>query len=381
MTDYYKVLGLEKGASKAEIKSAYRELVKKYHRLSKTDDSAKTKLQELNQAYVVLENDAKRESYDKYGTSDFGSTQQQQYYSGGSGFDARGFESFGRGGAGFDIFDMFDDLMGKGNTATQNVWQPIRGSDIKYNMSITLEEAFSGIETEISFSAPTKCSGCKGLGSKATSTKDCNNCGGRGSILTQHGFFQIKQTCSYCNGSGKIIKDLCKECSGEGRVNKNRKIKISIPKGVQHENHIKLTGEGEAGIRGGASGNLFVVISIKQHSIFKVRDDCLYCKLPISFSTAALGGNISAETIDRESIEITIPPGTQNDHRIKVTGKGMPRLRSQERGDLFVDVYISVPKTLTKQKRTILTELQALEQSENGGNQKSLFEKVKDIWR
>jgi molecular chaperone DnaJ len=380
MTDYYKVLGVEKGASKADIKSAYRELVKKYHRLSKTDDIAKTKLQELNQAYVVLENDAKRESYDRYGTANFEAAQQQQQYYSESGFDGKGFETF-RNSSGFDIFDMFDDLMGKNSGTNQNTWQSIRGADIKYNLSISLEEAFSGIETEISFSATSKCSGCNGFGSKSGSTKNCNNCNGRGNILTQHGFFQIKQTCPNCSGSGKIIKDLCKECSGEGRVNKHRKIKISIPKGVQHENHIKLSGEGEAGSRGGAPGNLFVVISIKQHSIFKVKDDCLYCKLPIPFSTAVLGGKVSAETIDRESIEITIPPGTQNNHRIKIAGKGMPKLRSQERGDLLVDVYVHVPQTLTKQKRAILTDLQELEQNENGGSQKSFFEKVKDIWK
>ncbi len=375
MTDYYKVLGVEKGATKAEIKSAYRELVKKYHKLGKTD-----KLQEINQAYSVLEKDEKRNNYDKYGTADFGAAGQQQYYSN-SGFDPKGFDAFARGSGGFDIFDMFDDLMGKSSAGSQSIWQPKRGADMKYNMSISLEDAFSGIETEIAFAAATKCSPCNGLGSKDTSTKDCNSCKGRGNILIQHGFFQIKQTCPNCDGSGKLIKDLCKECSGEGRVNKQRKIKISIPKGVQHENHIKLSGEGEAGIRGGRSGDLFVVISIKQHSIFKVKDDSLYCKLPISFATAALGGKVTAETIDRESVEITIPPGTQNDHRIKIAGKGMPKLRSQERGDLFIDVYVSVPKSLTKQKKAILTELQELEQNENGGNQKSLFEKVKDIWR
>jgi molecular chaperone DnaJ len=275
---------------------------------------------------------------------------------------------------------MFEDLMGKSSTNTQGAWQPRRGSDIKYNMSISLEEAFTGIETEISFAAATKCSGCKGFGSKAGATKDCHKCRGNGNILMQHGFFQIKQTCPHCQGAGKVIKDLCGECSGEGRVNKHRKIKISIPKGVQHENHIKLSGEGEAGTRGGESGNLFVVISIKPHSIFKVKDECLYCKLPIPFSTATLGGKITAETIDRESIEITIPPGTQNDHRIKIQGKGMPKLRSQDRGNLFVDVYVMVPKTLTKQKRAIIAELQDLEQKEEG-TQKSLFEKVKDIWK
>jgi molecular chaperone DnaJ len=377
MTDYYKVLGIQKQASKAEVKSAYRELVKKYHRLSKTDDGAKAKLQELNQAYVVLENDEKRAIYDKHGAAGFNQAQQSQ---GSSEFDPRNFDAFGKSGN-FDIFDMFEDLMGKNGGNSQGSWQPRRGSDIKYNISISLEEAFTGIETEISFSAATKCSGCNGFGSKAGATKNCPKCKGHGSVLMQHGFFQIKQTCPHCQGAGKVIKDLCTECSGEGRVNKHRKIKISIPKGVQNENHIKLSGEGEAGTRGGETGNLFIVISIKPHAIFKVRDECLYCKLPIPFYTAALGGTITAETIDRESIEIKIAPGTQNDHRIKIQGKGMPKLRSQDRGDLFVDVYIMVPKTLTKQERDIIAELGALEQNHAGGNPKSLFEKVKDIWK
>lgn len=379
MTNYYEILGVEKGATKAEIKSAYRELVKKYHRLSKTDSSAQEKLQKINQAYGVLENDTKRASYDKYGTAEFGAG-QQSYET--SGFDQRGFDTFRGGGGPFDIFEMFDDLIGKRAAGSQGIWEPKRGSDIKYNMSISLEDAFSGIETEISFSALSKCIACNGFGSKKSSIKDCDNCRGTGSIIMQHGFFQIKQTCPNCNGGGKIIKDLCKECAGEGRVNKSRRIKISVPKGVQHENHIKLQGEGEAGVRGGSAGNLFVVISIKPHAVFRVKDDSLYCKLPISFTTATLGGVVNAETIDRESLKIQIPPGTQNDHRIRISGKGMPKLRSQDRGDLFIDIFVSVPKTLTKQKQALLSELQKLEQNEEGGaGQKGFFEKVKDIWK
>lgn len=378
MANYYDLLGVGKNASKEEIKSAYRKLAKEYHKRGKTDQSAQEKLKEINQAYEVLENDQKRAAYDRYGTADF--SQGQQSYSGGN-TDFSGFSEFYTGGRreGMDIFDIFDDLMGMGQTGAQPDATSRKGSDIKYNMSISLEDAFFGIETEISFSAASKCEKCKGSGSTSNTVKECNQCKGTGSIIMQHGFFRLKQTCPQCKGAGKMLKDVCRDCSGEGRVNKARKLKVSVPPGVQTGQHIKFSGEGEAGVRGAQSGDLFVAISIKEHSDFKLKGSDLYSRVPISFATAVLGGQVRIKTVGGETAELKVSPGTQSEQRVKVGGFGMPKLKSQDRGNLFVDLYVDVPKRITDKQRELLLKLKRLE--EESEDEKGFLDKVKDIWK
>lgn len=380
MANYYDVLGVGKSASKDEIKSAYRKLAKQYHKLSKSDPSAQEKLKEINQAYEVLENDQKRATYDKYGSAEF-SPGAYQASPQGSGFS--GFSGFYTSSSkeGLDIFDIFDDLIGMGQTGGQAEEVTRRGSDIKYNVNISLEDAFFGIETEISFSAGTKCDRCKGSGSTSNTVKECHHCKGMGTILIQRGFFRLKQTCPHCKGSGKVLKDLCKDCSGEGRVNRTRKLQVSIPKGVQSGQNIKLTGEGEAGTRGAPSGDLFLVISIKEHSIFKVKGADLYSRVPMRFTTAVLGGKVRVATISGEDIELKVEPGTQTEQRVKLAGIGMPKLRSSERGDLFVDLYVHVPKELTPKQREFLLKLASFEEGKETEDDKGFLDKVKDIWK
>ncbi len=377
--DYYEILGVSKTASGDEIKKSYRKLAMQYHPdTNKGDSTAEAKFKEISEAYEILKDENKRAAYDRFGHSAFSQ-------GGGGGPGAGG---FGRGGfhsAGFqsgdfsDLFgDFFSDMMGGGRR--QKPSMNTRGADLKYNLTITLEEAFKGIEKAISFSCATKCGDCSGKGSKAEiSFTTCSYCNGNGAVRIQQGFFAIEQTCSACGGSGSQIKDPCPKCSGKGRCEGKKTINVSIPAGVEDSNRIRLSGEGEAGTRGGPPGDLYIFVTIQPHDIFKTEGSNIHCMVPVSYPIATLGGEVEVPTIDGSKIMLKIPEGTQNADRLKLKGKGMSKVRSSLRGDMIAHIFVEVPKSVNKKQREIIEalgkELEAQKDSESG-----LFNKMKNLW-
>jgi len=371
--DYYQILGVSKTASQAELKKAYHKLAKQYHpdNAAAEDKNAEKKFKELSSAYDVLKDEQKRAAYDRFGHDSFQNSQA-------------------RGGAGThngnpfnadinDIFgDFFSDFMGGGRRKPAS--SKVRGSDLKYNLTINLEEAFHGVQKNVSFSSEVKCDICHGSGSeKGETVITCDVCGGMGATRIQQGFFMIEQTCHKCQGNGQIIKNPCKKCHGMGRYHKQRNLSINIPAGVENATRIRHTGEGEAGIRGGDSGDLYVDIAIKPHDIYKVDGTNLHCKLPISFVNAALGGEIEVPVIEGGKVNLTIPAGTQNADQLRLRSKGMSKIRSNIRGDMIAHVHVEVPKNLSKRQRELLEEFkkESINEKENDG---SFFNKMKSLW-
>ncbi len=378
--DYYQVLGLAKGASADDIKKAYRKLAMKYHPDQNQDNKdAEAKFKEISEAYEVLKDEQKRAAYDRFGHQAFA-----QGGMGGSGGSRGGH----RGQAGFngqfqDIFgDFFSEMMGGQAGSSQKRSGEVRGSDLKYNVSISLEEAFAGVDKNISFTSAVKCSPCKGSGSADVSSSGantCQTCGGRGVTRVQQGFFAVEQTCYSCQGSGQIIKNPCKKCNGAGRYNENRTLLVNIPAGVEEGTRIRLASEGEAGGRGGGSGDLYIFVSILTHPIFKTEGASLHCKLPVSFVMATLGGELEVPTIEGGKIKLKIPAGTQNGDRLKIKDKGMSKYKSSTRGDMYAHIHVEIPKTLTKRQKELLEELDK-EFSNTSSGDKGFFEKMKNLW-
>ncbi|MGX6959730.1 MAG: molecular chaperone DnaJ [Rickettsia endosymbiont of Pentastiridius leporinus] len=369
--DYYKILGVSKTASQAELKKAYHALAKQYHpdNAAAGDQEAEKKFKEISNAYDVLKDEQKRAAYDRFGHDAF---QQQSRGGGGShgGFNADINDIFG---------DFFSDFMGGGRRQRPTSGK-VRGSDLKYNITINLEEAFHGAEKNISFSSEVKCDTCHGSGSeKGEAVITCDACGGLGATRVQQGFFTIEQTCHKCQGNGQIIKNPCKKCHGMGRYNKHRNLSINIPAGVENGTRIRHTGEGEAGMRGGNNGDLYVDIAIKPHDIYKVDGTNLHCKLPVSFVNAALGGEVEVPVIEGGKVTLTIPAGTQNGDQLRLRGKGMSKIRSTIRGDMLAHIHVEVPKNLSKRQRELLEEFkqESANEKENDG---SFFNKMKSLW-
>ncbi len=370
--DYYEVLGVSKGADQAELKKAYHKLAMQYHPDRNPNNAeAEQKFKEINEAYETLKDAQKKAMYDQYGHAAFSNG------GGGGGHQRQG------GGGAFhadinDIFgDFFSDFMGSGGRRQSS--PQIKGSDLKYNLKITLEEAFHGISKNINFSTAVKCSSCNGHGSEDKhSTTTCNSCSGRGTTRIQQGFFTLEQTCGSCQGSGHIIKNPCKKCQGSGRHNGTKNLMVNIPAGVEDGTRVRLTGEGEAGVRGGSSGDLYVVVSIKPHDIYKVDGDNLHCKIPLSFTKAALGTEIELATIEGDKVKLKIPAGSQSGDQLRLRGKGMSKIRSSARGDMFVHLHIETPKNLTKRQKELLEELDKELESEN--NEASFLDKMKSLW-
>ena len=376
-TDYYTLLGIAKTASEDEIKKAFRVKVKEHHpdRNSDKPDAEET-FKAINEAYEVLKDPQKRAAYDRFGHD---APQGGGFGGGGQGFNPDGF-----GSAFSDVFDdLFGDFMsgggrrgqGGGNRAT-------RGSDLRYNMSVTLEEAFSGREAEINIPSAVSCDGCSGTGAEGGSQPStCPTCQGAGRVRAQQGFFTVERACPTCSGRGQIIKNPCKVCAGSGRTQKERKLKVNIPKGVETGTRIRLTGEGEAGLRGGISGDLYVFIEVKKHSIFEREERDLYCDIPVSMTTAVLGGTIEAPLLDGGATRVTIPAGSQSGKRLRLRGKGMPSLRGKEYGDLYIDLEIETPVNLTARQKEIIEEFQTIEKDTNNSpHSKDFFTKVKGFW-
>jgi len=356
--DYYEILGIGKKASDDEIKKAYRKLAMQHHPdRNPGNPEAEKKFKEATEAYEVLKDAQKRAGYDTYG---------HEAAQGGFG-GGRGGQGQGNDFSGFDfndIFSNFSDIFGEmgGSRQGKKKSSAIRGSDVRYNIEITLSEAFSGVTKNISFSIPSQCDTCKGLGSEnGDKPSDCTTCQGSGKVRMQQGFFIVERACGACNGSGQIIKNPCKTCRGEGRVNKEKKLAVKIPAGVDDGNKIRLSGEGEAGSRGGPAGDLYVFVSIKKHGFFNRDGDDIYCEIPIKFTTAALGGSLEVPIIDDSKAKLQIPEGTQTGQQFRLKGKGMTVLSAGgRRGDMFIKVFIAVPKKLSAEEKSLLVKLDGL---------------------
>lgn len=371
--DYYEVLGVQKNATAAELKSAYRKLALKYHPDKNPGDAtAEKNFKEINQAYEILKDDQKRAAYDQMGHAAF-----QQGGAGGPGGNP-----FGEGGFG-NFSDIFNDFFGDfaaGGGNGHGRQTHIKGADLRYNMTISLEEAFSGKKTEISFAAAGKCDTCDGTGSRSKKTTTCHTCNGTGRVRVQQGFFAMERTCSACNGTGHIIKDPCSDCHGTGNVRKERELSVNIPAGVENGTRIRLAGEGEPGSRGGPPGDLYIFLNVKNHSIFSREHNDLYCKIPIKFTLAALGGEIEVPSIEGNKVTLKIPEGTQSGDKFRLKSKGMHRLRSTARGDLFVNVQVETPVKLTAKQKELIQEFEKEETDKSSPKSSGFFKKVTDLW-
>lgn len=357
--DYYKILGVEKSASKEEIKKAYKQLAKKYHPdLNKGDDGSSEKFKEINEAASVLGDDNKREQYDQFGTT-------AESFGGRGGFDFGSFDFSDFMGGSFDFGDIFDQFFGGGSTGIfggRRRRSPSRGSDLRYDMEITLEDAAFGTTKNIVIPRMEKCERCDGTGAQAKSDIiNCETCHGTGvekrTQRTPFGLFQSTTTCSKCGGEGRIVKDPCPVCDGEGRVKKTRKIEIKIPAGAETGTKLRITGEGEAGEKGAAAGDLYVVLYVQEHDVFERDGNDLFIEVPVSFVTAALGGEIDVKTL-KGNAKLKIPSGTQSNTVFRMRGKGLPSLRGYSTGDQNVKVIIEVPKKLSTRQKELLKEFE-----------------------
>jgi molecular chaperone DnaJ len=363
--DYYEILECARSADDGIIKSSFRKLALKFHP-DKNSGSAEAELRfkELNEAYQVLSDPNQRAAYDRYGHAAF-------EHGRGPGFGADFASSM------TDIFEeFFGDIMGRGS---HNAAQ--RGADLRYNLDITLNEANTGKTTDIRIPVASSCEACKGSGAKAgTQPVACPTCQGRGRVRAQQGFFTMEHTCPSCHGAGIIIKDPCKACHGQGRVMQERKLSTQIPAGVEDGSRIRLSGEGEAGLRGGPPGDLYVFLSIKPHKFFQRQGADLYCRVPIAFTKAALGSTMEIPTVDGGKTEIKVPEGTQTGEQVRVKAKGMPVLRSKHRGDLYVQIMVETPRNLTKKQRDMLAEFAQTEKEATHPESSGFFAKIAEFF-
>ena len=370
--DYYEILSVEKTAAEEEIKRSYRKLAVKFHPDKNPDDPhAEEKFKELGEAYDVLMDGEKRAAYDRFGHAAFA----QGTAPGGGFHDPFDIfrEVFGGGGG---IFETFFGGGGGGSGEDRS-----RGSDLRYDMQITLEEAAAGVEKEIEVRKLDACDRCRGSGAEAGSrVVTCPSCGGRGQVITSRGFFQVSQTCPRCRGGGQIVEKPCPDCGGEGRLEKPSRIKLKIPAGIADGSRLRSTGNGEAGIRGGPHGDLYVVIHIQEHAIFHRDEDNLYCEVPIPFSLAALGGEVPVPTLDGRA-QVRIPAGTQSGQMFKLRSKGIVNVNGRSRGDLLARMIVEVPTKLNTEQKQKLKEFADLMGDENTPIRKSFFDRAKEFFK
>ncbi|TMN83231.1 MULTISPECIES: molecular chaperone DnaJ [unclassified Pseudoalteromonas] len=370
--DYYEVLGVSKDASERDIKKAYKRLAMKYHPdRTAGDKELETKFKEVKEAYEILTDDQKRQMYDQYGHAAF-----EQGGGGGHGGFGGGHGDFG------DVFgDVFGDIFGGGGGRRQSRQQ--RGSDLRYNMDLTLEEAVRGKEVEIKIPTWVSCDPCDGSGAKAGSKpKTCTTCHGAGQVQMRQGFFAVQQTCPTCQGQGQIISDPCNKCHGQGRVEKTKTLSVKIPAGVDTGDRIRLSGEGEAGVHGAPAGDLYVQVSVREHEIFVREGNNLYCEVPISFTTSGLGGEIQVPTLDGRA-KLKIPSETQTGKMFRMRGKGVKSVRSGAQGDLICKVVIETPVNLNERQRELLKELEesmGTDSSKNRPKEQGFFDGVKKFF-
>ena len=371
--DYYNTLGISKNASQEEIKSAYRKLAMKYHPDKNPGDaSSEAKFKEASEAYQVLSNSQKKSNYDQFGHAAFEN----------GGGAAGGFSDFG----GFDsgsFSNIFDDFFGDftGGGRRRSSSRSKRGSDLKINIEVTLEEAYQGKKQTFEVPTSEKCGECSGSGAAAGSkASTCRTCDGHGQVRAQQGFFTLQQTCPDCGGEGKTISKPCKICRGTGTNRVNKTLSIQIPKGVDDGTQMRLAGKGEAGPRGGTQGDLYVYLSLKKHPIFKREEENLYFELPVSIVDAALGTTIEIPTIDGSKSNVKIPPGTQTGKQLRLKDKGMPLLRGSGFGDLYLQIKVEVPVNLSREQKILLEKYKELEDSKNNPENESFLKKAKNFW-
>jgi molecular chaperone DnaJ len=371
--DYYETLGVKQTSTDDEIKKAYRKLAMKYHPdKNPGDKKAEEKFREATEAYEVLLDAQKRAAYDRYGHAAF----QQQQQQGGGGGSYQGFS----GGFGGSFADIIDEMFGGAFSGGAQTNQA--GADVRYNLDITLEEAFKGKNATVKFTTLVSCTSCKGSGGEAGSRpSNCTACHGRGKTRYQQGFFTIERTCTTCGGAGQVIAKPCRPCNGSGRVRKEKNLEVKIPAGVEEGTRIRVTHEGEAGLRGAPSGDLYVFLNIKKHPLFKRQGADILCKVPIQMVTAVLGGEIEVPTIDGGHASVKIPAGTQPGQQFRLKSKGMSILRATGRGDMIIEAKVETPVSLSKKQRELLEEFAHIGKGEKNSPESSgFFAKIKDLF-
>ncbi|AWI82642.1 molecular chaperone DnaJ [Alloyangia pacifica] len=374
--DYYELLGVAKGASADEIKKGYRKKAKELHPDRNADNpEAEAQFKEINEAYEVLKDADKKAAYDRYGHAAF------EGGMGGGGRPGGGFGQQGDFASAFsDVFDdLFGDFMGGGRGGGGRQ-RAARGADLRYNLRVTLEDAYGGLQKTINVPTSVQCGECHGSGAEGGAEPvTCPTCSGMGKVRATQGFFTVERTCPTCSGLGQIIKNPCSSCGGQGRVQKERSLSVNIPAGVETGTRIRLAGEGEAGMRGGPPGDLYIFIEVKKHGIFEREGTELHCRVPVSMTTAALGGDIEVPTIDGGRSRVKIPSGSQSGRQMRLRGKGMPALRGGPAGDMFIELAVETPVNLTSRQKELLREFE--DQSEdNNPESKSFFSSVKGFW-
>jgi molecular chaperone DnaJ len=370
--DYYEVLGVPKGASAEDLKRAYRQKAKELHPDRNQDNpKAEAAFKEVNEAYDVLKDDQRKAAYDRFGHAAFDG--------GGRGGARGGFQQGDFASAFSDVFeDLFGDFMGRGGGGGRARAQ--RGSDLRYNLRVTLEDAYKGAQKTISVPTAQTCEVCHGTGAEGGAEPvTCPTCSGMGKVRAQQGFFTVERTCPTCNGAGQIVKNPCRACGGQGRVEKERTLSVNIPAGVETGTRIRLAGEGEAGMRGGPAGDLYIFIEVKEHAIFQRDGTHLFCRVPVSMTAAALGGEVEVPTIDGGMSRVKIPAGSQSGKQMRLRGKGMPALRGGSEGDMLIEIAVETPVNLTARQRELLKEFERLSE-ENNPEGRSFFAKVKGFW-
>ncbi|HET6379379.1 MAG TPA: molecular chaperone DnaJ [Methylocella sp.] len=366
--DYYEILGISRTSTDAEVKSAFRKAAMQCHPDRNPGDAeAEIRFKEVNEAYQVLSDSQKRAAYDRYGHAAF--------EQGGFGPGADGFAA--------SMADIFDDLFGEmmGGRRGGGRRGPARGSDLRYNLEITLEEAYHGKTVSITLPASVACHSCGGSGAKAgAKPRICPACGGQGRVRAQQGFFAIERTCPNCHGGGEIIDDPCQTCGGSGRVTRERSLSVNIPPGVEDGTRIRLGGEGEAGAKGGPPGDLYIFVSTKPHLFFQRDGADLFCRVPISIVQAALGAEVGVRTLDGSMAKVKIPEGTQTGKQFKLKGRGMPVLRSRDTGDLYIEVTVETPQNLSKRQKELLAEFESLSSTKTHPESAGFFARMKDFF-
>ena len=368
--DFYEILGVQKNASEDEIKKSYRKLAMKYHPdRNKDDQNAEKKFKEATAAYEALKDPQKRAAYDQYG--------HDAFRQGGMG-GAQGFGDFAGG-----FSDIFEEFFGGGFGGQSKQRGPSRGSDLRYNMSVTLQEAFTGKKTQIRIPSYAACDLCASTGSADKSGPSiCSSCNGHGKVRSTSGFFSIERPCPTCGGEGSSIKNPCLKCSGTGQVKKQKTISITIPSGVDSGTRIRISGEGEPGQRGAGHGDLYIFVEVQKDKLFEREEENIFCEIPISITTAILGGEVDVPTIDGKRARLNIPSGTQSETQFRLKGKGMSILRQNRRGDMYVETNVEIPVNLTNKQKSILKDFE-----KEGGTSKShspksqgFFKKIKEVW-
>lgn len=373
--DYYDLLGASRGASAEELKKAYRVKAKELHPDRNSDNpNAEAQFKEINEAYEVLKDADKKAAYDRYGHAAF-----EGGMGGGGGGQRGGQGDFAS--AFSDVFeDLFGDFMGGSRGGGGGRSRAQRGSDLRYNLRVSLEEAYAGVQKTINVPTSLSCDTCRGSGAEGGAEPvTCPTCSGMGKVRAQQGFFTVERTCPTCSGMGQIIKNPCKSCAGHGRVEKERSLSVNIPAGVETGTRIRLAGEGEAGLRGGPAGDLYIFIEMKEHNLFQRDSIHLFCRVPVTFTTASLGGEVEVPTIDGGKSRVKVPAGSQTGKQMRLRAKGMPALRGGGQGDMLIELAVETPVNLTARQKELLREFEELSE-ENHPEGSSFFSKVKSFW-